>query len=102
MGEKPFVCDTCGNSYFSKQSLHNHIDAVHKQLRKWNCEFCGKTYTQCEGLRVHIQTVHHGIRFSCYKCNKSFTQIQNLKKHVKESYGMSYQEYLDVKKHLKQ
>ena len=100
--EKPFVCDTCGNSYFSKQSLHNHIDAVHKQLRKWNCEFCGKTYTQCEGLRVHVQTVHHGIRFSCFKCNKSFTQIQNLKKHVKESYGMSYQEYLDVKKHLKQ
>ncbi len=75
---KPFSCDRCERTFYTKQSVRRHIDMVHKKLKPITCTICGRSFAdkwRCEG---HVKRVHQNPR-SSKKANKLMTlQILSL------------------------
>ena len=73
--KKEFKCVYCHKTYAAKLSLQNHIDVVHKKLRKHKCNICDKAFTDPTPLRQHIlrHEADPNIRpFRCHLCDLSY------------------------------
>lgn len=84
-GEKPFVCETCGCNFFSKQSLSWHIKQRHDDQTKKNhkCDQCNKEFNLLCTLNRHLKTVHSETRpFVCEECGKDYKVLAALKRHM--------------------
>lgn len=72
-GEKPFMCESCGKSFASKEYLKHH-SRIHTGSRPYKCEQCGRAFAQRNSLHQHMK-IHTGthcvitpnvaILFSC-------------------------------------
>lgn len=81
IGEQPYSCDQCNNTFSRSSSLRFHKKAVHQQIRSHVCEQCGKCFVAFTNLERHMFT-HTGERpFACDQCDKSFSQSNTLKTH---------------------
>ena len=56
-------------------NLNRHIDAVHKEKKKFKCTICDEVFSQKRALNRHIESVHEGKKsFKCTICDKGFSQ----------------------------
>ena len=53
-------CSICQKSFSTKQSLKNHIEAVHEGKRPHNCSICDYSTAHKADLKRHIEAVHEG------------------------------------------
>ncbi|KAH9285252.1 PR domain zinc finger protein 15 [Echinococcus granulosus] len=82
------VCTHCGEGFFKKSDLKEHIVAVHRNLKTHICDQCRKGFTTPSYLRLHVLTVHEGVKaYSCPLCSKRYTQKHSLKKHISSRHG---------------
>ncbi|KAL5966422.1 hypothetical protein TSMEX_005797 [Taenia solium] len=82
------VCPHCGEEFFKKADLKEHIIAVHRNLKTHICDQCRKGFTTPSYLRLHVLTVHEGVKaYSCPLCSKRYTQKHSLKKHISSRHG---------------
>ena len=88
-GEKQFHCtykndddEDCGRSYFSKQALEKHIDALHTKTGHKVCDICAKTFKTGRTLQSHMKK-DHGIenRFQCKNCFTYFLSEHRFRTH---------------------
>ncbi|KAJ3992695.1 hypothetical protein F5050DRAFT_881717 [Lentinula boryana] len=49
-----FTCSHCHKHFSSKQSLHNHVEAIHKS-RRLQCLYCSAMFSYPQTLRRHIR-----------------------------------------------
>ena len=40
-----FICDTCGKTFKTKQSMKQHIRNCHEADKEYPCEECNKNFT---------------------------------------------------------
>lgn len=76
-GEKPFMCQVCGNRFYDKSKLRVHIKHVHDE-GEYSCVQCGKMYTKLNSLKCHWHIHHKELPFPGGK-GKS-TRIQDANK----------------------
>lgn len=85
--EMEFVCDVCDTSYYDKQTLKRHIDAVHKGKERTECDICHKTFAQKATMFRH-RRIHLDIKpFKCGICELKFTQRTGMKAHEARHYN---------------
>ncbi|XP_073841670.1 uncharacterized protein isoform X2 [Musca autumnalis] len=79
-GEKPYICEICGDSFVRSYDLKKH-SYKHTGEKPYKCPICPKTFRVSSKLAKH-KRVHTGERpFICQECGKSFTQEYNLSVH---------------------
>ena len=83
IGEKPYVCSTCGKRFAKKSSLQNH-QATHSDERNFKCKICpdDRYFKTKDQLKMHMK-FHYEPKHSCVHCNKKFHTSSNLKAHEK-------------------
>ena len=82
-------CDQCGKVLSSRYNLNDHIDVVHKGIKKFSCKFCELKFGYESVLRVHVRGVHKDIEsldYKCKKCDMAFNEFSELKKHRKSAH----------------
>ena len=55
-----FVCEECGVSLCSRQSLANHCARVHVKKEAFECGLCGRLYSSQRYLDNHMANQHNG------------------------------------------
>ena len=79
--EKRFACELCDMRFKRSHQLFYHRRR-HKGERPYVCDICGKSYFEPQHFTTHMAT-HTGGDFPCDLCNKSFITVQYLKYHKK-------------------
>ena len=55
-------CDMCSKFLICKKSLKEHIERVHKKVKKFQCETCHKLFHNKGGYKEHKEIVHENKR----------------------------------------
>ncbi|XP_059619794.1 zinc finger protein 58-like [Phlebotomus argentipes] len=79
--ENVLVCETCGKSFRSDNSLRNHT-RTHTGFRPYECPECGKKFTTSSHLSSHRRTHRTQKQFKCEECNSMFTRETHLRRHI--------------------
>lgn len=61
LGETPFKCDECDQSFRRFTNLTRHKKTVHRGVRSHACKQCDKCYSSKQGLKKHM-VVHMDVR----------------------------------------
>ncbi|CAL8247845.1 unnamed protein product [Lota lota] len=81
-GEKPFLCDMCGERFIRRDYLLRHSSKCNPTKAPYfPCHVCGKTFLTSENLEDH-QRCHLGEKpHECAECGKCFFQASQLLQH---------------------
>ncbi|XP_051920249.1 uncharacterized protein LOC127599991 [Hippocampus zosterae] len=77
---KPFVCQVCNKSFFTKRDVETHI-RVHTGERPFPCHLCEKKFSRSVELNAHLRWHRGEKRHWCPYCGKGFFDQNNLKRH---------------------
>ena len=88
LGEKKFVCETCGRSFAAGNRLKEHIVLAHTEPR-FSCQICNKKIKSKFKLDIHIKQNHtfekdHVCTYS--NCEAAYATKAALKRHISEKH----------------
>ncbi|CAH2217572.1 jg444 [Pararge aegeria aegeria] len=87
-----YICEECGTGYATKSRLKAH--SKQHIGGSFQCETCKKVYTTPMKLKNHVDVVHKMVkRFKCTKCDERFTEYFKRQKHMVEKHGLAKLEY---------
>lgn len=82
----PVVCEECGNVFKHEDSLKDHVERIHKGVKRGHakvCPICGKNLSPGTNLSRHIRTHSQAQQFCCNICGNTFKEMHNLRAHEK-------------------
>ncbi|XP_059616276.1 zinc finger protein 271-like [Phlebotomus argentipes] len=80
IGDKPFICEECGNSFRTKGALNQH-QTIHTEERPCQCSFCPKKFKKKQHLKRHEES-HKDHMFDCPHCDLKLKNSRTLKMHL--------------------
>lgn len=81
LGQRNYICNTCGKRFAWKHSLLKHA-VLHTGQAPFSCGQCGKLFSAAHHLQHHVKQHEVQRRFECTKCEKVFTQSEELAVHL--------------------
>ncbi|CAG2182834.1 unnamed protein product, partial [Oppiella nova] len=88
-GEKPYVCEVCGQAFNQKNSLDTHRRCKHTDDKRYLCRFCGVRFAQSGNMRSHIERLHAPQvdipaeqLYNCPHCECVFRRVGILNCHI--------------------
>lgn len=94
--ERNHICTECGQGFFIKQSLDEHM-VKHNGEKVFECTVCCKSYARKKTLREHMRIHNNDRRFKCGVCGSAFVQKCSLKSHMLSNHGITLSEYETAK-----
>ena len=87
-GERKFVCDHCGTSYWQKGQLTHHLRFKHKALPELElkCKHCEEIFPGYNERMWHTNLIHFPERYKCSICQKTFASDYLLTRHTKSAH----------------
>uniref|UniRef100_A0A1B0BZI0 Protein krueppel n=1 Tax=Glossina palpalis gambiensis TaxID=67801 RepID=A0A1B0BZI0_9MUSC len=83
----PFICSSCGKSYFSEHRLVKH-SRLHTHDMPFKCGFCKKVFRRVDALKCHLLEHSNGNLHTCTECGKLFKRKDNLRVHMRVHSGL--------------
>ncbi|KAI5711960.1 hypothetical protein M8J75_004620 [Diaphorina citri] len=80
LGERPFVCHECGQSFASKGILQEHL-TIHSDDAPWKCDICSKKFKTKYRLKLHLDT-HGETPYGCPHCPMKLNTRRTLRMHL--------------------
>ncbi|KAK3096091.1 hypothetical protein FSP39_023082, partial [Pinctada imbricata] len=74
-------CEYCGKGFKEKRFLATHIRIAHTGEKPYVCQICGKTFFTTGGRREHILAMHNTSSIICELCGKEFPSRARLAAH---------------------
>lgn len=71
-------------------SIRQHIDAVHKNNRKYMCQICNMTFTSSAVLKKHGYSHTKTRPYNCNMCGTGYYQNAYLRSHFERVHGKIY------------
>jgi PR domain zinc finger protein 5 len=84
-----YVCKDCGTGFVTKYRLKVHVKSMHVG-GNFPCIICSKVFTTHQKHKNHVDTVHKMVkRFKCTKCPERFSEYFRRQKHMVEEHGVA-------------
>ncbi|CAH2100598.1 unnamed protein product [Euphydryas editha] len=90
--ERNRICHECGQGFFDKQSLDEHM-IKHNGERVFKCTVCHKAYPRKQSLQEHMKIHNDDRQFKCGVCSQEFVKKWSLKKHMLSNHKISLSEF---------
>ncbi|XP_066249499.1 uncharacterized protein [Euwallacea similis] len=99
-GQKPFVCEMCGNRFRQDAHLRLHMYQHDPNRGKpYKCKMCSKRFNFPSTLKTHIRT-HTGEKpYVCLYCTKTFKDNVTRHRHIKKFHLDKDHEYQLYRSH---
>ncbi|XP_045179410.2 zinc finger protein 62-like [Mercenaria mercenaria] len=76
------LCNLCGQRFYSRKILLDHMRKTHPQKQQYFCGICQKGFAHSWPLKLHLNS-HSNVRYDCTICGRSFLQKRSLRNHMK-------------------
>lgn len=86
-GEKSFKCNHCGRRLTTRQTLFEHVNAIHMGIKPFSCEVCSKSFVTEKILRLHKKIHSESKPHVCSMCGKGFAQSTAMLFHMRYHLG---------------
>lgn len=92
---KLYLCEVCGQGFFSKLNVGSHIKTAHPGNLK--CDICHKIFSSYYTLRKHCDAYHETDKLKCPKCSLVLGSMYLKKRHLAIVHDVkSEQFYCDI------
>ncbi|XP_059056425.1 zinc finger protein 431-like [Achroia grisella] len=83
-----FPCEICKKVFTTHQKQKNHVDAVHKMVKRFKCTRCPERFSEYFKRQKHMVEVHGvaPLQYKCNVCDKSFDRRYTLSRHMKRDH----------------
>ncbi|KAG6459155.1 gastrula zinc finger protein XlCGF26.1 [Manduca sexta] len=83
-----FPCEICGKIFASQQKHKNHVDTVHKLVKRFKCTKCPDRFTEYFRRQKHMVEVHGvaPLQYKCNVCERTFERRYTLSRHMKRDH----------------
>ncbi|CAK1554411.1 unnamed protein product [Leptosia nina] len=83
-----YPCEICKKIFTTQQKHKNHVDTVHKLVKRFKCPHCPERFSEYFRRQKHIVEIHDGtpLQYKCNVCDKSFDRRYTLSRHMKRDH----------------
>ncbi|XP_063371545.1 zinc finger protein 484-like [Cydia amplana] len=83
-----FPCEICKKVYTTQQKYKNHVDTVHKLVKRFKCPKCPERFSEYFRRQKHLVQIHNlaPLQYKCNVCDKSFDRRYTLSRHMKRDH----------------
>ena len=80
---KNFQCSHCGDAFFLRYRMEEHVNGIHLGLKPYKCDLCGFCTAYKNVHKEHKRVAHGNQRYDCPYCNHTAKYKGNLTKHMR-------------------